>query len=412
MSVVSWLRNRKWSSTQGHRLTLGTARKPATFCPGLETLEDRDLPSFSSPITTAVYSPAAMVTADVNNDGKADLIVMDKYGGIGGYVLLGKGNGQFTAPYYWSYSGGSYTATAVAVADTNGDGKLDIVTGNDPGDGGTYGQRASISVFLGNGDGTFSGSQPFEWGFGVSRPESITVSDVNGDGRPDVILAGYGGGVDVAIQGSSAHYPWIVQSIALNDVGLNVTGSPYYIAVGDVNGDTKPDIVMAGGTHVDVLLNTGSGAFGAAQPYDAAGAVLSVAVGDVNGDGHLDIVTANGDWSNYSRSVSVLQGHGDGTFGTAHVYPVGGNPNSIALGDFNNDGKLDIVTTGTEVDVLLNNGDGTFGASQAVGSAGRSVVVADFNNDGFPDLAQIDGSGASIDVLLNGVTSIKSKGHK
>src|SRR5262249_24396854 len=204
MPFFSWLRNRKLSSTQRHRLPLGAARKPATFCPGLETLEGRDLPSFSSPITTAVYNPAAMVTADVNNDGRADVIVMDGNGGIGGYVLLGKGNGQFTAPYYWSYGSGSYTATALAVADINGDGKLDIVTGNDPGDGGVYGQRASVSVFLGHGDGSFSGSQPFEWGFAVSRPASIVVSDVNGDGRPDVLLAGAGGGVDVALQGSSA----------------------------------------------------------------------------------------------------------------------------------------------------------------------------------------------------------------
>jgi hypothetical protein len=300
----------------------------------------------------------------------------------------------------------------LAVADINGDGKLDIVTGNDPGDGGAYGQRASISVFIGNGDGTFSGSQPFEGGFSVSRPASIAVSDVNGDGNPDVLLAGYGGGVDVAIQGGSAGHPWFVQSVAVNDAGLDVTGSPYWVAAGDVNGDTRPDIVVAGGTHVDVLLNTGTGTFGAAQPYDAGGAVGSVALGDVNGDGRLDIVTANADWAPYSRSVSVLLGHADGTFGAAHIYAIWGNPNSIALGDFNNDGKLDIVTTGTEVDVLQGNGDGTFGASQAVGPAGRDVVVADFNNDGLPDLAQIDGSGAGVDVLLNGVTSSKGKGHK
>jgi hypothetical protein len=352
----------------------------------------------------------AMVTADVNNDGKADLIVA-RGDQTAGYVFLGLGNGHFSAPLVWGGVAGTYTPTVLAVADINGDGKLDIVTGNAPNDGSVFGERASISVFLGHGDGTFSGSQPFDLGFSVPRPESIAVGDVNGDGRPDVILAG-GASVDVAIQGSSPAFPWSVQSYATVDLGA--TNGPSRVALGDVNGDAKPDLVVAGGTDVDVLLNSGTGTFGTAQAYNAAGAVNAVAVGDVNGDDHLDIVTANIDWGSYSRGVSVLLGHGDGTFGTPQTYALGGSPNSIALGDFNNDGKLDIVTAGAEMDVLLNNGNGTFGASQAVGPGGSSVAVADFNNDGFLDLAQLDGSGASVDVLLNGVraTNGAGKGHK
>jgi hypothetical protein len=121
-------------------------------------------------------------------------------------------------------------------------------------------------------------------------------------------------------------------------------------------------------------------------------------VGDFNGDGKPDLVATAAD-----GSVNVLlnKGDGTGTFGTAQVYAVGGAATSVAVGDFNHDGKLDIVTTGAEMDVLLNNGGGTFGPAQKVGPAGSSVVVADFNGDGFADLAQIDGSGTSIDVLLN-----------
>jgi hypothetical protein len=134
-----------------------------------------------------------------------------------------------------------------------------------------------------------------------------------------------------------------------------------------------------------------------------------VALGDVNGDGKLDIVTANSS----SGSVNVLMNNGDGNFGTARAYAVVGAPNSIALGDFNGDGKPDIATTGTAVDVLLNNGDGTFEAVQEVGPAGRSVVVADFNSDGLPDIAQIDGSGTRVDVILNTSTPPSGgKGHK
>jgi hypothetical protein len=91
-------------------------------------------------------------------------------------------------------------------------------------------------------------------------------------------------------------------------------------------------------------------------------------------------------------------------------WPLGTSPQAVVTADLNGDGKPDIVTTGTEVDMLMNNGDGTFGAVQTVGPAGSNVIVADFDNDGHLDIAQIDASGPSVDVILN--TSTPPTGGK
>jgi hypothetical protein len=191
------------------------------------------------------------------------------------------------------------------------------------------------------------------------------------------------------------------------------------VAVGDFNGDGKPDLAVTApfSSTVWVLPNNGggSGTFGTGQQFAVGGPPTALAVGDFNGDGKPDlavtVVTSSGATTSYG--VSVLQNLGGGTFAAARTYAVGGSATSIAVGDFNKDGKLDIVTTGTEMDLLLNNGYGTFGAAQKVGPAGSQVVVADFNGDGFPDLAQIDASGADIDLLLSGTGQTSgTKGHK
>jgi hypothetical protein len=381
-------------------------RKPPSFRPRLDVLEDRCLLSFSNPITTSIYHPVGLVAADVNGDGKPDVIALTQ--GEGVLVYLNKGSGHLS--YYRQYfPGGTNTPTALAVADVNGDGKPDIITANDPGDGAFFGSTPSISVFLGNGDGTFQSART---SFVLpSDSYSLAVGYFKGSGQLDIVAAGYNS-VTVVLNYNQYGGGYF-------DNAQTYTFSPYSVlapsavAVGDLNGDGKADLAATGsdGT-VNVLLNKGdgTGTFGAAQPYAVGGTPTALAVGDFNGDGKPDLavttITSSGTTNSYG--VSVLQNLGNGTFAAAHNYAVGGGF-SVAVGDFNHDGKLDIVTTGPEMDVLLNNGDGTFGPSQKVGPGGSSLVVADFNGDGWLDLVQIDASGTTIDVLLNKADWTKHK---
>jgi hypothetical protein len=399
MQRFSWLQQWIIGGLQTRRARAG--KRTARFRPQLNMLERRELLSFSAPVAYTSVVPQALVTADVNGDGKLDLISLVDYGATIA-VQLNNGNGSFgpAAWYYDGVSGGSMTA--LAVGDVTGDGKPDIVAAGYLGDD-TFGVPAPISLLVGNGKGSFTLA-----GSSYALPDdsgitSLALADFNGDGNLELVAAAKSGAVYVIsdLRSIAISYPVPVQTL-----NVPATGGPSWAAVGDFNGDGKPDIVVASGLaympegSVSVLLNNGNGTFGAAQTYTVGGAPTSVAVGDFNRDGKLDIVTANS-----NSTMSVLLNNGDGTFGPAQNDGIGGPGNSVAVGDFDHDGYLDVVTTGTELDVLWGNGTGAFGAYQKVGPAGSSVVAADFNGDGFPDLAQIDANVSSdlgsIDVVLN-----------
>ena len=186
--------------------------------------------------------------------------------------------------------------------------------------------------------------------------------------------------------------------------------APISVAMGDLNGDGKPDLATAnyevGVNSVSVLLNSGHGSFRAKRDYRTGRRPSSVAIGDLNDDGRMDLATANE--AEGVNTVSVLVNQGDGSFQSKLDYRTGADPNSVAIGDLNGDAKRDLATANwsddgsSTVSVLLNRGDGSFEpkVDYRTQSGADSVAMGDLNGDGTPDLA-IANFGGTVAVLLN-----------
>jgi hypothetical protein len=317
----------------------------------------------------------------LNGDGKPDLVVSGSasfYGPPGDSVtvLLGNGDGTFQAGV--DYDTGS-SANTPELVDFNGDGKLDLVVRH-------YWFGNSVSVLLGNGDGTFQAHVEYLTG---NSHAGLAVADLNGDGKADLAVTNYDdNSVSVLLGNGNGSFQ--------TPVDYATGKNPSSVAVGDFNGDGKPDLEVMNGETVSVLLGNGDGTF--QERVDSAGS--GVFSGDLNGDGKADLVGAGYD------SVHVLLGNGDGTFQAQVDYATGDGPTSVAVGDFNGDGKPDLaVANGGEgsVSVLLGNGDGTFQDPRpyfATGANPRSLGVGNFNGDGKPDLAVTNYGDGSVSVLL------------
>jgi hypothetical protein len=337
--------------------------------------------------------PSDVGAADLNGDGKLDLITTNGLADTVS-VLMGNGNGTFQAKRDYSTDA---APISLALGDVNGDGRPDLLTANYSAN---TGRPNTVSVLLGNGNGTFREKVNYPTG---ASPSSVAVGDVNGDGKPDLFTANFdASSVSVLLGNGDGTFRTNV------DYATNFSSSS--VAVGDLNGDGRPDLLTAAsfGASVSVLLGNGDGTFGAKVDYPTGASPRSVATGDVNGDGKLDVVTANKDDS----SVSVLLGNGNGTFGANVDYGAGFTPNAAAVADVNGDGRPDVITAnslGSSVSVLAGNGDGTFQASvdYAAGSIPDSlpdtdsVAVGDANGDGRLDVIAANRLGRTLSVLLN-----------
>ena len=233
-----------------------------------------------------------------------------------------------------------------------------------------------------------------------SGPQSVAVGDFNGDGKPDLaVVNSYSNNVSILLGNGDGTFQI--------HVDYPTGAQPGSVAIGDFNGDGKLDLAVVNSysNNVSVLLGNGNGTFQPAVSYGTGSGTgpAFVAVGDFNRDGKLDLAVANSN----STYVSVLLGNGDGTFQTAVNYDVGGAPTSIAVGDFNHDGKLDLAVAvpvpgpSTYVSMLLGNGDGTFQTAVNYNApyAPDAVAVGDFNGDGNLDLV-VGNRSSNISVFL------------
>ena len=339
--------------------------------------------SMGGPTVAVGTDPRGIVVADLNHDGNADVAVVNR-GSNTVSIMLGIGNGTFAAPT--SYNTG-VDPIAVAVGDLNGDGIPDLVTAN----------RASytISVLLGNGDGTFQNHVDYPAG---TEPLAVTLADFNGDGYLDVaevnsadntvsVYLGVGNGT--------------LQTAAVYPVG----SGPIAIVTGDFNGDGILDLAVAdsASNNIAVLFGSGNGTFQGAAYYATGLDPDGLFAADLNADGKLDLVAAN----NGSNSFSVLLNKGNGTFPTNVTYAVGTLPFGIVGGDFLGHGKIDVAVAnngGDTVSIVPGNGDGTFNASGILtfgtGDDPIALAVGDFNLDGRADLVVSNSEDNTVSVLL------------
>ncbi|HEY6947042.1 MAG TPA: choice-of-anchor D domain-containing protein [Candidatus Acidoferrum sp.] len=329
-----------------------------------------------------------MAVADFNADGKLDYVTaQDGNNSTTIGIALGNGDGTFKTPSTIAVACG---AVWVATGDFNGDGKTDLAVASRDCSPGTNG----VSIFLGNGDGTFTAKGTLT--SPLANPASIAVGDFSGDGKIDLAVVDRGASTDSVFfyfgNGDGTFQAPV-------GVSLGVSVAANQIVAADFNKDGHLDVAVSeiNGSNVVVIISNGNGTFQAPRTNALPAQGWGLAVGDLNGDGIPDLVATTPS----NGGVTVFLGKGDGNFTpvnnpvsgtlpTANAAVPGGGCTAIAVGDFNKDGKLDIaaglsgVNTAALVAVLAGNGDGTFAPERLFGVADtpQSIAVGDFNGDG------------------------------
>ncbi|CAF3804910.1 unnamed protein product [Rotaria sp. Silwood1] len=352
--------------------------------------------SFDGPITyyTDIGSnPQSVDIGDFNGDDQLDIVVAN-YGSKSVNILL-KYDPRAFQSMIWYSTGTNSNPNSAAIGDLNNDGRLDIVVAN-RGSG-------NIGIFFGYDNGTFSRQITFSIG-SSSRPYSVAINDFNNDSRLDIAVANFRSDEIVILLGDG-------DGTFTNQMRYSTgedSGS-IFIVVGDFNNDKRLDLAVANhaSANVGILLGYGNGSFRNQMSYSTGSNSfpLSVTVGDFNHDNWLDFAVVNYATSN----LGIRLGHGDGTFSNQTTYSTGvrSKPCFITTVDLNNDSRLDLVVANyksNNIGIFIGHGNGTFSSQTAYstgsGSGPNSIIIGDFNNDGLLDIVVANFLGNTIGVLL------------
>ena len=307
----------------------------------------------------ADQEPAAVVIGNFVADAHADLAVVNQ-GSNDVSFLAGNGDGTFVAPPTLSHIS---SPGPVVTGDFNGDTKQDVIVGN------TFSLTGTIlTMFAGNGNGTFT--TPTTISNTITNPttgqaKALAAAFMTNDNSLDLVMLDSKNNLDVFFNNGSG--------VFAAPVVYSAGSSPQGIAVGDFNGDSKPDVAIiesaaAGATDgtVMIYLNDGTGALTlAGQAPDVGLSPTSVTAADLDGDGKDDLVVTNN--NGFSSTVSVLISSGSGNFEPKVSYAVDGDPTDVAAAPLRIGGKPDLAVStffGPGLDILLNNGNGTFRRQQ------------------------------------------------